>query len=71
MEENFYDLATKIRQRNKDITSTNKEDVGGSFNLKTTKIIPCTLYFILIYFSFLGICKEFSTREHTKQPYRI
>ena len=33
MEETVHDLTTKIRQRKKSMTCTNKEEVEGSFNL--------------------------------------
>ena len=34
MEETVHDLTTKIRQRKKSMTCTNKEELEGSFNLK-------------------------------------
>ena len=37
MEENFHDITTKIRQRKKPTTSTDKEGVQGSFKKKTPK----------------------------------
>ena len=71
MEETVHDLATKIRQRKKSMTSTDKEKFEGSFNLKNPELIICTLSFILIYMSLLEIWKELLMREHKKQPYRI
>ena len=37
MEETVRDIATKIRQRKKSMTSTDKEEVEGSLNLKIHK----------------------------------
>ena len=37
MEETVYDLTTKTKQRKKSMTSTYKEEVEGSFNLKTSR----------------------------------
>ena len=37
MEETVHNLATKIRQRKKSMTITDKYDVEGSFNLKTSR----------------------------------
>ena len=35
MEVTFHDINTKTKQRNKSMTSTDKKEVEGSFNLKT------------------------------------
>ena len=58
-------------KKRKSMTSTDKEEVEVSFNLKNPEVIICTLSFILIYLSFLENWKECLMREHTKQPYRI
>ena len=36
MEETVYDLTSKIRQRNKSMTTTGKYEVEGSLNLRTS-----------------------------------
>ena len=47
MEEIVHGVTTKIKQRNKSMTYTDKDYVEGSFNLKNPEVIICTLYFIL------------------------
>ena len=47
MEETVHDLTTKIRQRKKSMTSTDKEEVEGSFNLK--KSIGNNMYTLFYY----------------------
>ena len=37
MEETVNDITKKIRQRTKSMTSTDKEEFEGSFNLKTSR----------------------------------
>ena len=58
MEEDVHGLTIKIRQRKKSMTSTDKEEIEGSFNLKNPELILCTLSFILIYLSLLENWKE-------------
>ena len=46
MEETVHDITTKIRQRKKSMTCTNKEEVEGSFNLtKPGNNIMRTLFY--------------------------
>ena len=45
MQETVHDLTTKIRQREKYITSTDKEEVEGSFNLKNRSNNMHTLFY--------------------------
>ena len=71
MDETVHGLTTKIRQRKKSMTCTDKEEVEGSFDLKNLEIILCTLSFILIYLSLLEIWKECLMREDTEQQYKI
>ena len=40
-EETVHDIATKIRQRKKSMTTNDKDEVEGSFNSKNLDIILC------------------------------
>ena len=53
------------------MTSIDKYEVEGSFNLKTSKNNIMYAFFIRIYLSLMEICKECLMREHAKKTYRI
>ena len=53
MEETVHDIITKIRQRNKSMTTTDKNEVEGSLNLKASrnKIMYTFFYSGIYYFA--------------------
>ena len=54
MEETVHDLTGKIRQRKKSMTFTDKEEVEGSFNLKTSKNNTMHTFFYYNIYKFSG-----------------
>ena len=71
MEEIVHDITTKMRQREKSMTWTNKEEVEGSFN--STKPGNNTMHTFkkIIYLSSVEIWKVCWMRENTYQQYKI
>ena len=71
MEETVHDLTTKIRQRKKSVTYTDKDYVEGSFNLRKYRSNNMHTLFYSNISEFAGNLEEFLMREHTKQLYTI
>ena len=70
MEETVHDLTTKLRQRIKSMTFTNKEEVEGTFNLIKPRIYIMHTFFYSNIYEFGGSLEGMLDEETTEQQYK-
>ena len=71
MEETVHNLTTKIRQRKKSMTCTDKDIVEGSFNLEKTVNNTMYTFFYSNISGFSGNLEVMLDEGNTEQQYRI